>query len=1298
MGHMLRSGAWLIAVAALCVAQSPPPGAHTLATFKMAELFGVSWPEQPIEFRYDGGRPPAESTRMIGPDGHETPWQWVTSCSDATAEKGCILVRAGLPANASSVWTLQTGVAPEVKYRNPVRIAESAGSYEITNGLTGVRFLSAAGNPQPWNRAPIQGVLMPNGVWTGIAATPNMLYAERPGQAGDVGAALRTPMSNVTGYNVSVIDAGPLKAVLKASYTFRRPRYSYARTEVSPAGQGHYTITVTVYAGTRSVLVDEDSDMQFSYYLPLDAQLQADEARYRGHSSVAADGQPNPACGYETPAAVRDASPNSPIVIAAQQGLSNGQRVLVAGVDGNMAANGLWFAKTQGYAPGQFALYYDAALSRPSAGSGRYTGNGIVKPAYRGAYLKQRRTDAFLDLTFRSDRAASYICDAKSYRKLMSNYGPANPSAGFYLMLYRSAGVASDPVVGIYAGRPSLQQYTALGPSLPGIYSSDRHWISGGRDAGIQVDNLLRSPSGRTTRFVHRNWGIWTATQADMLPPASHQPIAAEQSALASINLSHLYTYKLDYPDPPDGWKWLYLSSRGANELVKAIRDGTQVCGSVNCYSDVLKASDGSDSARALLAMWKAGNSAAIQAALDSAKGLAGRLSSVLANGDNHFDTQIAYYELGLQSTPENTVLNAILMDRNATPEQRKLARAALALFGSVFWDNDWFPIDNETGEGGGLSNQVQQYFQYRAQAVAAAPSQPYLASKLPQALKYVANDFRDSFSPTGAPPGSTHYQSAFFEPLILNYESLAGKGELTMADPKWAAYANWELSIQTPPEPRFGNLRKGYSNGDGNTEGDVRTAMLATALNPVNPGLASNLMWAWQQSNSARTITSDSQFVTTLAAIDPTVPAVAPRLASTNIPGYHSVERSGFGTPFETALWFINGGFYSTGGHRHYDDGQVSIYALSAPLAIDWNANLYSPHISGRVMHDSVVFDDESKHPWSGDKPDLEDVSTLLRNPTSTEFAAFGNSTTASATFTTEDGTVWTRTVRLMNFNPADPVIYVTDKFAGPGAEKGKTLTWNLMASGAVETPAGAIMPVSRFSKGCQSPAGELPSNGPINHLAAGLNRFQFTGAAWLSHPTGGIDWDLYIASDSPTQQFLIGNWGHGCQDSREADEYKRANHAPFAEIQDILRVHDTGSFTTLILPYRKREAPARAVTSTACGTQIVKGGETTCFNDARATWTSGGTNILTVWNDAPQSGFGVTASGGPQEVVVKSGQIVWTIAGAHGGPRSLFLPDSWKPDRPISRTAGAWSFTYAGGLQASPVQIVFTPTAAQR
>ena len=212
-------------------------------------------------------------------------------------------------------------------------------------------------------------------------------------------------------------------------------------------------------------------------------------------------------------------------------------------------------------------------------------------------------------------------------------------------------------------------------------------------------------------------------------------------------------------------------------------------------------------------------------------------------------------------------------MDSNATPDQKEKAEAVLALFGCIFWDNDWFAIDNNPGETTVWPIRSNSIWNTGLRSAAADSSQPFLATKVPPGSTTSSRTFNQYFGATGAAAGSTQYQSAFFEPLILNYLNSSQTGVLSMSDPKWAAYGKWELSIQTPPEPRFGNIRKGYSNGDGNTMADVRTGMLATALYSTNMELAGNLMWAWQQSNSATTLTEDQQFVTTLMAIDLSIP-----------------------------------------------------------------------------------------------------------------------------------------------------------------------------------------------------------------------------------------------------------------------------------------------------------------------------------------------------------------------------------------------------------------------------------------
>ena len=433
----------------------------TKSTFQLSEFFGVGWPEQPIEFRYDGGQPPA-TTRMLGPDGTEVPFQWVSSCSDSSATKGCIVVRSRLPANANYTWTLQSGAAPTVTPVHAVQLAQVGSNWEITNGLTGVRLIAADSNPSPWNLAPIQGIGLPDGTWTGAGAAPNFLYFEG-GKGGNIGGAIKTKMALATGYTVAVTDSGPMKVVLKATYTFNRPQYSYGSVLIDSAGQGHYTVILTMYANSKSIVVDEDSDMQFSYYLPVYTQLMPDLSRYRGFDSLDINGANNPACGYEDVLTLSGATNVNPIVITGpvtfsngQRVLWNGQRVLIAGVQGNAAANGTFFAKTNGYPADQFALYQDANLSIPIAGTGPYTSGGTIKPAYRGQYITaatgQPTGDAFLDLTYSADRPASYVCSSVLYRKLMVDYPPASHAAGWYSALYNSTAGANSPVVGFYAG------------------------------------------------------------------------------------------------------------------------------------------------------------------------------------------------------------------------------------------------------------------------------------------------------------------------------------------------------------------------------------------------------------------------------------------------------------------------------------------------------------------------------------------------------------------------------------------------------------------------------------------------------------------------------------------------------------------------------------------------------------------------------------------------------------------------------------------------------------------------------
>ena len=124
---------------------------------------------------------------------------------------------------------------------------------------------------------------------------------------------------------------------------------------------------------------------------------------------------------------------------------------------------------------------------------------------------------------------------------------------------------------------------------------------------------------------------------------------------------------------------------------------------------------------------------------------------------------------------------------------------------------------------------------------------------------------------------------------------------------------------------------------------------MLGTAFRDADPKLSARLMGAWQADGKPHS----GFFGTTLLMIDEALPVADPKLADANFPGYYSVLRHGWGTPNETALWFVNGDHYSD--HRHYDQCSLVIYALGQPLSVNWGG-LYTPETVGAYMKNSVV------------------------------------------------------------------------------------------------------------------------------------------------------------------------------------------------------------------------------------------------------------------------------------------------------------------------------------------------------
>src|SRR5579885_399716 len=240
-------------------------GSSFAQTFTLTEQFGANWTDQIIEFQYSGTQSSISGKKMMlsvnGGASAEVPFQWIpaSDCTDEDATVGCIVVRSNLSAGATNTWTLVSGT-PSATATNPVQLATVGNNYELTNGLTGVRIVTASGNAGPYTtqvQSPIQGIRLADGTWTGQESSPNYFYSESQGQ-GFKGQAqsgtLTTKTVNAISYTVSIVDQGPLKTTLQASYTFNRPQYFY--------GVNNFAVTnVTSGSGSTPIIVTVDAKL-----------------------------------------------------------------------------------------------------------------------------------------------------------------------------------------------------------------------------------------------------------------------------------------------------------------------------------------------------------------------------------------------------------------------------------------------------------------------------------------------------------------------------------------------------------------------------------------------------------------------------------------------------------------------------------------------------------------------------------------------------------------------------------------------------------------------------------------------------------------------------------------------------------------------------------------------------------------------------------------------------------------------------------------------------------------------------
>jgi hypothetical protein len=620
------------------------------------------------------------------------------------------------------------------------------------------------------------------------------------------------------------------------------------------------------------------------------------------------------------------------------------------------------------------------------------------------------------------------------------------------------------------------------------------------------------------------------------------------------------------------------------------------------------------------------------------------------------------------------------------TAEEKTRVKAAVALFANIIWDEDFVPLGGAAWVNLGNENMP----------VAEAGFRNFLAMQLAEhpTMRPHADDVqRESLArlhqivnDCGAEIGGTNYIGASFMPTLNVMMAIQQQGRLDpfKTEPRLARFAEFYMNLLTPPEVRFGGPRLFISTGDGPTQSSAIYGQLATGFVKVNPDLSARTMWAWRQGGSKHT----NDGGTTLLRIDENLPANDPQLGNADFPGYCSVLRHGWDTPNETTLWLLNGDFYRD--HRHWDRGSVIAYALGVPLSLDWGSQ-YGPTVNGGIMHSQVVLEPVLGQPWDQDVKDLTGGRTW-DSSIADGFAPFRASAFAAARMTTGK-TTWTRTLASIHPNEAYPILLLRDTFAGEQAARPKIFTLNLMADGPVQTPAGIMTPPLRtWGDGYNNKiVHEYPSAGPVFTLQPGVHRLGFTGAQFgtKDKPAIGIDFDLYTLSDE-SQQAHLGNWADNWVGGLY-NTFQQVNGRPYEERQHILRMRGAGPFTTLIVPWRKGQRRETTVTRDAALIVVTAGDERYTIGDDYYSFTQGAKRGLTLFRVQKAAAEGITAEGGPVEVLLDGQSVTITVSGT-AGARTVRLPGDWKANdasAPANLVKGAWQIDYAGG---APLTLTLT------
>jgi len=886
-------------------------------------------------------------------------------------------------------------------------------------------------------------------------------------------------------------------------------------------------------------------------------------------------------------------------------------------------------------------------------------------------YGNNTRHDALVLLNYSSKERDRWSPTTTTY-PLLSHWNPWAVNTGFYWQLYHAAPGGSDNLFGIFAGPASR----LINPGLSGV-SFDTRLVEGKPIASLQVRFQRMMPTQYYSTHMRFDWGIFLGKQSvDLHPPMEVQGINRQMNLFNSMNLTKLARFPVEYPDPARGYGNLYAPASAWKAVAEALR-AERAKGGRTFYAQQYSANS---HLQEMLDFWAAPSPAAAEKAAMAITDFARAYLNTRVNGEGIYQHTTHYFMGASSMSSYLTWIDVLLASGQLSPETKTRVKQAAALFGGTLWDDDAAPMQTNSGMNLGPANMSSMWCGTRYSYALLLANHPAFRERAADVGKEALNLLHNYTDEDGACDASAHYTSATMVPILNLLQQLQMSGVLDAfaTDPRLEKYAEWEMQLLTPPEVRFGGQRKIIAVGDGSYEQCVRIGQLGTGLAPSHPVLSARLMGAWKAMGSPQ----DNFYGPSLFKIAPALPATSPALGDATFPGWLSVLRAGWDTKDESAVYFIHGDTLSD--HRHNDMGEVLLYALGAPLSLDFGS-MYYPRPDGGMLHSLALPESALGRAWDADNIPLSSPPGPGGRASwwytqAQPLLSFRDSASGAARFAwyeTSKDMHWQRTVRFFHPDPAHPVILIDDDFSGKDlAGKPVVSTLNMMAQGPVTTPAGPIIPVERTHQANQNTTSEqLPSAGTPFALAPGLNKFTFTGQ-WL------IDWDLYTDAVAPMQA-AIGHWCEKWHPSTEQNQFKQTQGRPFEERQHLLRVRGQDHMRFVILPYRKGERPDPCtVERQGAMTLIHLGDIELTIKDHGCTMTRGLRLSLTAFDDVPVAARGVRLQGGPAEIVLEEKTGTLTLSGP-AGPRRLTLPKPWRlAASPAAVQQGEeWIVQYAGG-----------------